>query len=202
MTSTEVHTFVFAHGAGAPMDSPFMEHVAAGLTAPGLRVVRFEFPYMQALRETGRRLPPDRMPVLEARFRAALEGLGDLGGVSIGGKSMGGRVATRIADELGVARVAALGYPFHPPKKPEQTRVAHLATLRTPCLILQGTRDPLGSPEEIRSYALSPSISVEYIEDGDHSFVPRKQSGRTEAQNLDDAVVRLARFLCGARALA
>jgi predicted alpha/beta-hydrolase family hydrolase len=112
----------------------------------------------------------------------------------IGGKSMGGRVATRIADEAGVRGVVAYGYPFHPPKKPMQTRTEHLGDLRTPCLILQGTRDALGSREEVAAYRLSGAIACTWLEDGDHSFEPRKSSGRTFQQNLEQAVAETLRF--------
>jgi predicted alpha/beta-hydrolase family hydrolase len=109
---------------------------------------------------------------------------------------MGGRIASMIADEVGAAGVLCLGYPFHPPGKPERLRTAHLETLKTPTLIVQGTRDRLGTEEEVATYALSPSIEVAWMGDGDHSFKPRKKSGRTLEQNLEaaaDAVVALIR---------
>ncbi len=191
---------VFAHGAGAAMDSPFMNVFAQGLAAAGFRVVRFEFPYMARLRASGVRSAPDRMPVLEASFAEVVLAQGPAPHVVLAGKSMGGRVATRVADKLGVAAVIALGYPFHPPKKPEQLRTAHLVDLATPCLIVQGTRDPFGVRGDVDSYALSSSTALAWIEDGDHSFVPRKKSGRTEQQNLAEVVELACRFLrsvCG-----
>ncbi len=189
------HTLVLAHGAGAGMDSEFMNDFARRLAAHGVAVVRFEFPYMQRVREGGSRKAPDRMPVLEACFREVLAQVGDATTLFVGGKSMGSRVATQLADELGVRGAIALGYPFHPPKQPEKLRVAHLQTLRTPTLIVQGTRDPFGSAEEIASYALSPAIRVHYLEDGDHSFEPRKKSGRSEAQNLEEAARVVSEFI-------
>ena len=188
---------VLAHGAGAPMDSPFLEHFARGLAARGLRVVRFEFPYMSAWRE-GRRPPPDREPVLLDHWRAVLAALGGEPPV-IGGKSLGGRMASLLADEVGARGLVCLGYPFHPPGKPERLRVAHLERLRTPTLLVQGTRDALGSCEEVTSYRLSRSIRVRWIEDGDHSLKPRARSGRTERQNLDEAVDAVASFVDGLR---
>jgi predicted alpha/beta-hydrolase family hydrolase len=141
-------TVLLAHGAGAPMDSPFMAAIAGGLAAAGWRVVRFEFPYMARMRETGRRQGPDRMPVLQEAFRqqVRLDKTEQPGRpVFIGGKSMGGRVASLLVDELAVSdRVRGclcLGYPFHPPGKPLQLRTEHLAALSTPTLILQGDRD-------------------------------------------------------------
>jgi predicted alpha/beta-hydrolase family hydrolase len=186
---------VLAHGAGVPMDSPFMAQVAGGLAARGIEVVRFEFPYMHRLRSAGRRGAPDRMPVLEAHFREAVEQARGDAPLFIGGKSMGGRVATRIADAIDARGVLALGYPFHPPKRPESLRVEHLRTLRAPCLIVQGTRDPLGSQDEVAGYALAASIRVHWLADGDHSFEPRKASGHSLAQHMAEAIEVSARFI-------
>lgn len=189
---------VLAHGAGAPMDSPFMETMAEGLAEAGLRVVRFEFPYMQARRAPEpRKKPPDREPVLRACWHAVIEQLGGGGGVVIGGKSMGGRIASMIADEAEVAGLVCLGYPFHPPGRPEKLRTAHLAELRTPTLIVQGERDPFGKREETRRFKLSETIEFAWIPDGDHSLKPRVKSGRTEAQNLADAIAAIAEFAGG-----
>jgi predicted alpha/beta-hydrolase family hydrolase len=186
-------TIVLAHGAGAPMDSPFLSHFARGLAARGLRVVRFEFPYMQAHR-SGRRLPPDRPPVLRACWREVVSELGGAERLVIGGKSLGGRIASLVADEVSARGLVCLGYPFHPPGKPQALRVEHLRTLRTPTLIVQGACDPLGSQEDVAGYSLSPAIRVHWIADGDHSLKPRVRSGRTEAQNLDEAVAAIADF--------
>jgi predicted alpha/beta-hydrolase family hydrolase len=190
-------TLILAHGAGASMDSPFMDRVAAGVAAAGVRVVRFEFPYMRARRESGGRRPPDRMPALLDAWNETIDALGPASGLVIGGKSMGGRVASLVADERGVAGLVCLGYPFHPPGKPDRLRTEHLAGLRTPTLILQGTRDPFGSPAEIAGYSLSRTIEVRFLEDGDHSFKPRVRSGRTEKQNLGEAIERIAAFVRG-----
>jgi predicted alpha/beta-hydrolase family hydrolase len=187
---------LLAHGAGAPMDSPFMNTIVDKIAAAGIEVVRFEFEYMAKRREDGTRRGPDRAPKLIARFEEALSLVGPPAEVIIGGKSMGGRIASMIADEVGVAGVVCLGYPFHPPGKPERLRTAHLETLKTPTLIVQGTRDRLGTEGEVATYALSPSIELAWMGDGDHSFKPRKKSGRTLEQNLEaaaDAVVALSR---------
>ena len=177
------------------MDSPFMAMMADGLAGENWRVVRFEFPYMQKRRQDGKRRPPDRAPALLDHFKAVIEGAGEPARLVIGGKSMGGRMASLIADELGVAGLICLGYPFHPPGKPERQRTAHLASLHTPSLFLQGTRDTLGNKAEVAGYALSPAITLGWLEDGDHSFKPRKRSGRTETQNLLAAVTMAHRFL-------
>jgi len=189
---------LLAHGAGAPMDSPFMNTIADKIAAADVEVIRFEFEYMAKRREDGRRRGPDRAPKLIARFKEVLDLVGPADEVVIGGKSMGGRIASMIADEVGAAGVVCLGYPFHPPGKPERLRTAHLETLQTPTLIVQGTRDRLGSEEEVASYSLSPSIELAWMGDGDHSFKPRKKSGRTLEENLEastDAVIELIRRL-------
>lgn len=188
-------TLVLAHGAGAPMDSPFMNVIAAGVAASGIRVVRFEFPYMSARRRTHKRSAPDREPVLRAAW---LEVIGELGGggrLVIGGKSMGGRIASMIADDAGVMGLVCLGYPFHPPGNPQRLRVEHLRELRTPTLIVQGSRDSLGNREEAATYKLPSRIRVAWIEEGDHSFKPPKRSGRTLEQNLSEAIGLIVDFM-------
>ena len=189
------HTVVLAHGAGAPMDSAYMETVAAGLAARGIRVVRFEFAYMAARRTDGKRRGPDREPVLRAAWQAVVEELGGGEQLVIGGKSMGGRMASLVADEVRARGLLCLGYPFHPSGRPERLRTAHLEKLDTPALIVQGTRDPFGKPEEVEGYALCGRVSVAWIEDGDHDLKPRKKSGRTHEQNLTEAIDLAARFV-------
>ena len=195
--NSAARTVVLAHGAGAPMDAPWMTDVAQGLAGHGLRVVRFEFPYMAQRRDTGKRRGPDRPPVLLETWRAVIEELGAPGELIIGGKSMGGRIATMVADTAGVAGLLCFSYPFHPAGRPEKTRTAHLATLETPSLILQGTRDPLGNADDVAGYDLSPAINLHWLEDGDHDLKPRKASGRTHAQNLAEAVDAAAAFIAG-----
>ena len=181
-------TVLLAHGAGAAMDSPFMTAVAGALAAEGLRVARFEFAYMAARRE-GTRKPPPRADTLIAEYREAIAALDAPGRLIVGGKSMGGRVASLMADDLFAESTAAgllcLGYPFHPSGKPEKTRTDHLAVLRMPTLVCQGTRDPLGNREEVAGYSLSPAIEVLWLEDGDHDLKPRKTvTGLTAADHI------------------
>jgi hypothetical protein len=183
-------TLILAHGAGGRMNSPFLNFIAEGLAESGVRVVRFEFPYMRA-----RRRVPDPPAVLMDAWRAVIEKFGGGPQVVIGGKSLGGRIASMVADGAAARGLVCLGYPFHPPGKPQQLRTAHLEALRTPALIVQGERDPFGRPEEVAGYKLSPSIRVEWMPDGDHSFKPRKQSGHTEKENLGRAVSLVAAFL-------
>jgi len=186
-------TYVLAHGAGAAMGSPGMEAVASRLAARGIRVVRFEFSYM-AGRRSGARKPPPRAETLLDEYRAVLAEAG--GHPVIGGRSMGGRVASMIADDAGVAGLACLSYPWHPPAKPDQPRTAHLAGLRTPMLVVQGTRDPFGSPDEVAGYDLSPAVELLWLEDGDHDLRPRTAvSGFTHAQHLDTAADAVAAFV-------
>lgn len=187
-------TLALAHGAGAAMDSPFMQAMAEGVAAKGYRVARFEFPYMAKRRDTGQKKPPDRADILLAAWRDVVGRLG-ADRLAVGGKSLGGRMASMIADGAGVRGLVCLGYPFHPPGNPQNLRVEHLSTMRTPTLILQGERDPFGTPPEVSRYDLAPAIRVEWIADGDHSFKPRKSSGRTERQNWQDAIDRVAAFL-------
>ncbi|MEK9643995.1 MAG: alpha/beta fold hydrolase [Alphaproteobacteria bacterium] len=189
-------TVALAHGAGAPMDSDFMAYFAEALGARGIRVARFEFPYMAKRREDGRKRPPDRAPVLLDFYSAVAAELGT-DRLVVAGKSMGGRIASMIADETGVAGLVCLGYPFHPPGKPDLLRTEHLEALKTPALILQGERDPFGRRDEVESYALSTSIEVAFLHDGDHDLKPRKASGRTREDNWADAVERMALFVAG-----
>jgi uncharacterized protein len=191
-------TLVLAHGAGAPMDSPFMKIIAKGIGSAGFRVARFEFPYMRARREGGKKGPPDRVPVLSESWRDAirvLAGRDGPGSLVIGGKSMGGRIASMVADEGEVAGLVCLGYPFHPPGQLNKLRVAHLENLRTPTLIVQGERDAFGTREEVARYRLSKNIRILFLKDGDHSFKPRASAGRTEAQNLAEAMALVTAFL-------
>jgi uncharacterized protein len=190
------HTLVLAHGAGGAMDTPFLNVVARGVAASGIRVVRFEFPYMAARRSGEKRGgAPDRQPVLLQSWRDVVAELGGGAKVVIGGKSLGGRMASMVAGELRVRGVVCLGYPFHPPGQPARTRTEHLAALATPALIVQGTRDPFGTRDEVVTYQLSPAIEIEWLEDGDHSFKPRKSSGFTEQDHLARAIERTKSFV-------
>jgi predicted alpha/beta-hydrolase family hydrolase len=186
-------TIVLAHGAGAGMEHAFLAAVAQGLGEAGFAVVRFEFPYQHAAR-IGPRGAPDRMPVLQATMRDIVQQHAPAPFV-LAGKSMGGRVATMVADELGAAGVVVFGYPFHPPRRPTQLRTEHLRSLRTPCLILQGERDPFGTREQVASYELAPNITIEWLPDGDHSLAPRQRSGHTAAAHLAHAIDTAAQFV-------
>jgi predicted alpha/beta-hydrolase family hydrolase len=188
-------TVILAHGAGEPMDSSLLETFAGGLARSGRRVIRFEFPYMAERRRSGRRRPPDPLPQLIAAYRNVTTRIDHGTKLVLGGRSMGGRVASLIADELRVAALLLIAYPFHPPRRPAVTRTEHLACMRTPTLILQGERDPFGTPADVAGYRLAPPIRVAWIPDGDHALAPRRRSGRTAADNLELAVSTADRFL-------
>jgi hypothetical protein len=185
--------FVFAHGAGAGHMHPFMAGYANGLAARGVTVVTFNFPYMEKKRRT-----PDRAPLLEEAFRravvaAAMHPEVTFSKLFIGGKSMGGRIATHLGasldkwpDVLPPAGIVAFGYPLAPPRgKRTGDRVAHLKSLTVPTLIIQGTRDPFGGPDEVKEAIAdadpAPPIDIVGIEGADHSFAVLKSSGRDQA---------------------
>ncbi|TIL41746.1 alpha/beta fold hydrolase [Mesorhizobium sp.] len=184
-------TILLAHGAGAPMDSASMTATAKALAEAGFRVARFEFHYMAA-RRYGHRKPPPRAETVNPEYIkviADLRAKGVNGPLIIGGKSMGGRVASMIADEVfskgDISGLLCLGYPFHPPGKPTQLRTKHLAGLKTPTLIFQGTRDEFGTRDEVATYDLSDTIEMRWLEDGDHDLKPRKSiSGFSAADHL------------------
>ena len=184
-------TLLLAHGAGAPMDSASMNAATKVLAAAGFRVARFEFDYMASRRTPAGSKPPPKAETVMPEFVAAVDDLGPTEGpLIIGGKSMGGRVASMVADQLyaagRIAGLLCLGYPFHPPGRPTQLRTKHLIELKTPTLICQGTRDEFGTRYEVGDYGLSDQIELFWLEDGDHDLKPRKSiSGFTTAQHLE-----------------
>ncbi len=189
--------FLFAHGAGAGMEHEFMTDMAQRLANQGIQVVRFNFPYMIKRQEDGKKRPPDRAPKLLEAMTEVIESLSEQGPIVIGGKSMGGRMASLLSEHSGVAKIACLGFPFHPPGKLDKYKGEHLAEIKKPCLILQGERDTFGRKEEVLEYSLSSSVSCHFIADGDHSFKPRKSSGYTETQNRQQVAELLATFIKG-----
>ena len=183
-------TFVLAHGAGAGQQSAFITGFARGLTERGIDVLTFNFLYTEQHRRV-----PDRTEKLEACYRAAVGTARRHFGrpaVFIGGKSMGGRIATHLAaaddvEELGIAGVVALGYPLHPPGKPQQLRAAHLSRIRVPMLIVQGERDPFGTPAELQPVldAIAGDVTLRVVENGDHSLAPSRQKDRVAAAYVE-----------------
>lgn len=198
-------TLMLAPGAGAPADSAWMEAMCALLVGAGLRVVRFDFAYMAERRRTGARRPPPKAEALTAEYDAAVAaaGPGVSGRLMIGGKSLGGRVASLVADPLfargKISGLVCLGYPFHPPKQPGTLRTAHLEGLACPALIVQGARDPFRAPDEVAGYRLSPAIQVHWARDGDHDLKPRRSSGATHQETMADAARAVARFCSSLR---
>lgn len=195
-------TLALAHGAGVGMDSPFMAAFAEGLAARGVRVARFEFPYMAQRRIDGKKRPPSAQAKLLASFRAVVDALGGPQQVALGGKSMGGRMASLLAAEYEAAGtpvpgVVVLGYPFHPPGKPETLRIEHLQRLRTPTLICQGDRDPFGTRAEVPGYGLPATVQLHWAPDGDHDLSPRKRSGHDTEGNWAAAMDAATRHLTG-----
>lgn len=195
--SAEPPTLILAHGAGAPMDSGFMDEMATRLAAHGVNVLRFEFPYMAQRRADGGKRPPNPAPKLLECWREVYAMVRPYvaGRLAIGGKSMGGRMASLVADELGCDALVCLGYPFYAAGKPEKPRVEHLAGLKTRALVVQGERDALGNREAVQGYALSSSIGVLWLAAGDHDLKPLKASGFTHGQHLETAAQAVAGFL-------
>jgi len=190
-------SLILAHGAGAPMDSPFMAQMTERLVARGIAVFRFEFAYMAERRHNGRKRPPSPQALLLQQWRNVYDYVRQqtAGRLAIGGKSMGGRMASLLADELEVDALVCLGYPFYAAGKPEKPRVAHLAGLRTPTLIVQGERDGLGDRNTVAGYSLSPTIRISWLAAADHDLKPLKRSGLTHDQHLDNAANAVAAFL-------
>jgi uncharacterized protein len=187
---------ILAHGAGGDLKSSFMAQVAARLAEAGIAVCRFNFLYM----ERGRR-SPDRPAILEETYRAVLEsarGSRPDARMFIGGKSMGGRIASHLAAAgESVDGLVFLGYPLHPPGKPENLRAAHLADIKVPMLFVEGTRDPfcpLDTLEKVRADLVA-ETSVAVIDDGDHSFKVRKSSGRSTEEAWNEVVSAVAAWL-------
>ena len=172
---------MLAHGAGAGQRHPFMVGTAQGLAARGIDVVTFDFPYMH-----DRRGAPDKAPVLEACFRSVIAASLEDADLSrhrlvIGGKSMGGRMATHLGaqDVDGLKGIVALGYPLHPPGQPQKLRVAHLPDITVPTLIVQGERDAFGTPKELEAplKTMKAPVTLHVIEGADHSLTIRSKRG-------------------------
>ena len=195
--NSSIARFVFAHGAGAGLDHSFMEQVTALLSQARVEVVRFNFPYMIKRSQDGKRRPPDKMPKLVEAYQTQLSELDNKLPTFIGGKSMGGRVAAIVAEqpELAIKGVIALGYPFHPQKKPEKLRLEPLENIAHPLLIVQGERDALGNKQEVLSYDCVKQHQVVFLEDGDHDFKPRIRSGFTHQQHLVHCVDNMEKFI-------
>lgn len=193
----EKAVFIFGHGAGAGMASGFMQDMARLLCDREITVVRFNFPYMQTMVESGKRRPPDKIDKMEAHFLTLTESVSQSTSapVYIGGKSMGGRVSTLVLESAGADGAIVFGYPFHPPGKATKLRTAHLETINKPVCIIQGERDTFGTQEEVEGYCLSDKVTLHFMPDGDHSLKPRKASGYHLSEHLVAAADHALSFI-------
>ena len=184
---------ILAHGAGAPADSTFMEELSVALEREGIGTIRFEFPYMQKRRQDGKKRPPDREPVLLEYFSGVIDrvraelGSGSL--ILVGGKSMGGRMASILASRRDdIDGVICFGYPFHPPGKLDRWRTAHFRDMNCPILVLQGTRDPFGKPDELADHQQDlEAIDLRWLEGGNHDFQTLKSQPQTQSALIAQA---------------
>lgn len=188
-------TFVYAPGAGSNLRDPFGRRLAERLPEAGISLVRFQFPYQ----ETGSRRP-DSPATLLATWRAVLESSRSDGTrIAIGGRSLGGRIASMLASEgASVDALALFAYPLHPPGKPEQLRTAHLTGIECPALFCSGTRDAFATPDELTATAvLVPDARVHLLDGADHGFAVLKSSGRSREDVWDEAAGALVEWLGG-----
>jgi hypothetical protein len=184
--------FLYAPGAGSGLHDAFGARCAERLPTAGIECWRFQFPYMEA----GRRAP-DKTPILEATWRAVIDAaLGDVPLV-VGGRSMGGRIASHVvATGVRVAALALFAYPLHPPGKPDQLRTVHLSPIGVPTLFCSGNRDVFGSPNELAAaVALVPDARLHFLDGADHGFVTLKSSGHSRSEVWDEAVDAFLAFL-------
>ncbi|GEN28632.1 hypothetical protein HVA01_22780 [Halovibrio variabilis] len=193
----KVGRLLFAHGAGAGQQSLFMRQYVAALASRGVQVLCMDFPYMQQMQATGRRRPPP--PIAQSlehfsEWYALLNSLFD-SPLWVGGKSMGGRVATLLASQQPCPGVIVAGYPFHPPKSPDKLRLSHWPAIQCPLLVTQGERDPFGSREDVSGYELPANAQLAWLTDGDHDFKPRRISGLTQTVLIDEATQVAASFV-------
>lgn len=193
---------LLAHGAGAGQDALFMQRLRHALAGHGVQTLAFEFAYMQRMREERRRRPPPRAERLVEEFQAWREAVSVAGLAApwLGGKSLGARVASLLAAEAGAPGLILCSYPFHPPGKSERTRLAHWPKLTCPTLVLQGSRDPFGTRDEVTGYTLPACAEVHFLDDGEHDWRPRKASGRTQQSLIDEAAEQAARMMAMHRA--
>ncbi|WP_372740022.1 alpha/beta family hydrolase [Neptunomonas sp.] len=179
---------IFAHGAGAGMESDFMKMVSRYLAERGLQVIRFEFPYMKQRRIDGKKRPPDRADKLVTAFKDTIEQFAGDVPIYLAGKSMGGRIATMILQSSDAQACFVFGYPFHPVGKLLTTRTDHFWLLSKPVYVFQGERDPMGCKDEVAQYSLPPTVQIRWLPDGNHDLKPRKVSGFTQQEHIHSAL--------------
>ncbi|WP_069383378.1 alpha/beta family hydrolase [Halomonas caseinilytica] len=188
---------LLAHGAGAGQDSSFLVELRRALADAGVQTLAIEFEYLRRMRREGRRRPPPRVERLVeelARWREALSPHLETP-LWLGGKSMGGRVASMLAARDGAAGLALCGYPFHPPRRPERRRLDHWPALRCPTLVMQGERDPFGTRDEVDGYDLPDVAEVHWLKDGEHDWRPRRASGLTQSELIREGARGIAAFM-------
>lgn len=190
----------FAHGAGGLWDHPWMEEMAHLLAQHGVWVRRIEFPYAQWRRRMERPRPPQPVAQLQAYFETVVQHhVAPQLPCFVGGKSLGGRVATLLGSSQVLAcmplGVVVLGYPFHPHNKPQTLRLAPLQQVKIPVLIVQGTRDAFGNQEEVKTYTLGEQVHCVWLGGGDHDFVPLRRSGKQQAELMAEAAQEVVAFM-------
>ncbi|MFY0991322.1 alpha/beta family hydrolase [Halomonas sp. C05BenzN] len=192
-----VGRLLIAHGAGAGQDAVFMERLRDSLAEAGVQTLAIEFAYMQQMRREARRRPPPRVDHLVEELAAWCDTVShpSLAAPWLGGKSMGARVASLLAARDQAAGLVLCSYPFHPPARPEQLRLSHWPLLTCPTLVVQGSRDPFGTREELAGHALPDVARVHWLEDGDHDWKPRRVSGRDQGQLIAEAAGKIAAFM-------
>lgn len=200
---SRINHLILAHGAGAPMTSPFLTTISELLNKHEITVHRFEFPYMREQRLSGGRRPPPRVEALIENYLRAIHTcinkLPSAARLFIGGKSMGGRVATLVAAlpeiKKNIEGLVLLGYPFHPPKKPKSLRTEALRDCEMVTLIVQGTRDPFGTQQEVLGYRLPKSVKLLWIEGGNHDLKPPASSKHSHQDALHETAYAIAAFV-------
>lgn len=193
----KVGRLLFAHGAGAGQQSAFMQQFVTSLAHQGVQVLCIDFPYMQQMQESGKRRPPPPIAQTLAQLTEWYALISPLSALPlwVGGKSMGGRVATLLASQQACPGVVVAGYPFHPPKAPDKLRLDHWSAIDCPLLVLQGERDPFGTRNDVASYDLPANAHLAWLDDGDHDFRPRRSSGQTHKVLIDEATQIAASFV-------
>ncbi|WP_143869668.1 alpha/beta family hydrolase [Catenovulum sediminis] len=195
---------ILAHGAGAGSDSDFMQQVCNKITkhqqevhALSIKVILFDFPYMQTIKESGKKRPPDRMPTLVDAYLAQIDKVPADAKLFVGGKSMGSRVALNayLQSKRPIDGFIALGYPFHPPGKPEKHRIDLLNQCDLPGLIIQGERDTFGNRDQVGKFTVQDNYEIRWIEKADHSLKPLKSTGLDSDDTLNEASEYIKEFV-------
>ena len=193
--------YILAHGAGAPSNSDWMKLLVSEIKKQSndeIKITLFNFPYMTRRLRENKKIPPDRMPKLIDEWSKQILKTNKKLPLFIGGKSMGGRVATLLDFpklDTNINGIINFGFPFHAPGKLPGDRISHLENFKIPCLINQGERDPMGSITEIEDYKLSKNITVNFLQDGNHDLKPRVKSGKTLEDNITAAVKSMINFI-------